>query len=263
MDNDGSTESPGPLVITDALPAGLSYLSGSGTGWTCAEAGGTVTCTHPGNLAAGDSTSLTLAVRVLPSAYDPATSSIDNSATVTGGGSVPDTALDTAPVSPLSVLAISKELVSYADNLATYRITVSNGGPNQTNGLLTVTDPLPTGLTLRTVRADASWQCGSAVVCVRTAPLAAGAKSSITISATVSAPAGSRITNVATLTGAGAPGSGVTSSAVLGVTATGGGPTGSGGLAQTGRDTRDPFALSVGLLMFGFGLLVLSRRRRS
>ncbi|MFL6163229.1 MAG: LPXTG cell wall anchor domain-containing protein [Jatrophihabitantaceae bacterium] len=270
VDNTGDTESPGPLVLTDTLPAGLTYTAGAGTGWTCAAAGDTVTCGYPGALAAGGSTSLVLAVQVLPSAYDPATGQLENTATVTGAGSPPATAVDSAPVSPLSVLAISKTLVSYADNLATYRITVGNRGPNPSAELLTVTDQLPTGLRLRTVQAsDGGWQCAQAVVCVRGTPLPAGASSTITVTASVSAPAGSSITNVASLTAGGSATPAASSSAVLAVTATGSGGTGpggsaagSGGLAQTGRDTRDPSALGAGLLLAGLSLLLLGRRRR-
>ena len=191
----------------------------------------------------GDSSELVLAVQVLPAAYDPATGQIQNTATVTGGGSPPASATDTAPVHALSVLTIGKKLVSYADNVATYRITVGNHGPNPTDQLLTVTDKLPTGLRLRSVRAsEASWQCDDTVVCTRSAPLSAGASSTITIVATVSAPAGSQITNRATLTGSRShvPGPAVTSSAVLAVNANGGGSgsTGSGG----GRAAPGPAA---------------------
>jgi uncharacterized repeat protein (TIGR01451 family)/fimbrial isopeptide formation D2 family protein/LPXTG-motif cell wall-anchored protein len=262
--NTGSTESPGPLVLTDTLPDGLSYASASGTGWTCAATGATISCDHPAALAAGDSSALVLTVQVLPAAFDPADRTIVNTATVTGGGAPPASATDTAPVSALSVLTINKQLVSYIDNTATYRITVGNRGPNATDGRLTVTDRLPTGLRLRTVRAsDGTWQCDSTVLCVRSAPLPAGASSTITIVAVVSAPAGSRITNTATVTGNSVPpGPAKTSSAVLAVSATGGSGGGSGGLAQTGRDTRDPLNLAAGLLAAGLGLLLLGRRRR-
>ena len=47
------------VVVTDTLPAGLTYVSGVGTGWTCGAAAQVVTCTHPptlnsGQLAAAD-----------------------------------------------------------------------------------------------------------------------------------------------------------------------------------------------------------------
>ena len=43
------------VTVTDTLPAGLTYVSGTGTGWTCSNAAQIVTCTHPASLAAGSS----------------------------------------------------------------------------------------------------------------------------------------------------------------------------------------------------------------
>lgn len=36
-----------PVTVTDTLPAGLTFVSGSGTGWNCSAAAQVVTCTHP------------------------------------------------------------------------------------------------------------------------------------------------------------------------------------------------------------------------
>jgi uncharacterized repeat protein (TIGR01451 family) len=41
------------IVVTDTLPAGLTYVSGVGTGWTCSAAAQVVTCTHPPTLDSG------------------------------------------------------------------------------------------------------------------------------------------------------------------------------------------------------------------
>ena len=41
------------VAVTDTLPAGLAYVSGSGTGWTCGAAAQVVTCTHPPTLNSG------------------------------------------------------------------------------------------------------------------------------------------------------------------------------------------------------------------
>jgi uncharacterized repeat protein (TIGR01451 family) len=40
-------------TVTDVLPAGLTFVSGTGTGWSCSAAGQTVTCTHAAPLSAG------------------------------------------------------------------------------------------------------------------------------------------------------------------------------------------------------------------
>lgn len=49
------------LAVTDALPAGVTYQSASGDGWTCSEVSGTVTCTR-GSLNPGDAPAITLTV---------------------------------------------------------------------------------------------------------------------------------------------------------------------------------------------------------
>jgi uncharacterized repeat protein (TIGR01451 family) len=49
--NNGPQSAAGTVTVTDTLPAGLSFVSASGTGWTCANASGTVTCTMAGPLA--------------------------------------------------------------------------------------------------------------------------------------------------------------------------------------------------------------------
>src|SRR6185312_11386001 len=66
--NAGSTESPGPLQLTDPLPDGLSYAGATGAGWTCTAAGAAVSCDHPAALAADASSELLLTVNVLPAA---------------------------------------------------------------------------------------------------------------------------------------------------------------------------------------------------
>ena len=81
--NNGPNAMSGALQITDTLPATLSYLSGTGTNWSCS-AGGTgnrdITCSWAGSIANGATADiLTLTVAVSPSA----TGSISNTAAVT------------------------------------------------------------------------------------------------------------------------------------------------------------------------------------
>jgi uncharacterized repeat protein (TIGR01451 family) len=53
------------VTVTDTLPAGLTFVSGAGTGWGCSNAAQVVTCTHAASLAAGASFApLTLTVGV-------------------------------------------------------------------------------------------------------------------------------------------------------------------------------------------------------
>jgi uncharacterized repeat protein (TIGR01451 family)/fimbrial isopeptide formation D2 family protein/LPXTG-motif cell wall-anchored protein len=267
VSNSGPTSTPGPVSIVDVLPAGLSYQSASGTGWTCSATGATVHCDLPGPLAAGGSSQLVITVNVLAAGYP----SVTNSATAAAPGSPDATGTDTAPVTPLAVLSISKQLVSYKNNLATYQLTVHNAGPNHTVQPITVTDKLPAGLVFKSA-GGTGWSCGTSggtVTCLHPTSLAAGASSGFTLVTVVTAAPGTSISNTATVSG-GAPSgqSSASQSAVLAVTATGGGPgTGSGagsgsgsGLPQTGRNTEAPAGFALGLLLAGLGLLLLARR---
>ena len=67
------------VTVTDTLPAGLTYVSGVGTGWTCSNAAQVVTCTHPASLAASASfPPIALTVAVGAAAFG----SVSNTATV-------------------------------------------------------------------------------------------------------------------------------------------------------------------------------------
>jgi len=51
--NIGPGDDPGPVRVIDTLPAGLSYVSSTGDGWSCAASGSIVTCLQVGPLTAG------------------------------------------------------------------------------------------------------------------------------------------------------------------------------------------------------------------
>jgi len=79
--NAGPDTTTGTITVTDTLPAGLSYVSAAGSGWSCSVSGQTVTCTH----ATGASVPvLTLTVAVSPTAAGNITNTVTvaNSATI-------------------------------------------------------------------------------------------------------------------------------------------------------------------------------------
>ncbi len=79
----GSLSTTGVITVVDTLPAGLGFVSGTGTGWSCGAAGQTVTCTTAAAIAAGTSApAITLTVSVAATAVP----SVLNIATVSGGG---------------------------------------------------------------------------------------------------------------------------------------------------------------------------------
>ena len=62
--NVGGVPTTGTITVTDSLPAGLTFVSGSGAGWTCSPSGQVVTCTTPTVLDTGDSIPYVLTVAV-------------------------------------------------------------------------------------------------------------------------------------------------------------------------------------------------------
>lgn len=91
--NSGSTPESGPLTVVDTLPAGLTYASFSGSGWTCGVSGQVVTCTRPGALAAG-ATAPALVLNVNVDAG--ASGTLTNTAIVSGIGGDGNLANNTA-----------------------------------------------------------------------------------------------------------------------------------------------------------------------
>lgn len=81
------------IVVTDSLPAGLTFAGVSGTGWSCAATGQDVTCTHAPFLDAGSTLPpLTLSVAVSAAAVP----SVTNVATVSSASFDVDAANNTA-----------------------------------------------------------------------------------------------------------------------------------------------------------------------
>jgi uncharacterized repeat protein (TIGR01451 family)/LPXTG-motif cell wall-anchored protein len=204
--NNGPSDSSGPIVVTDSLPAGVSYVSASGADWSCTENGGDVECTRTATLVAGDDAPpILLTVLVDPSA-GPAT--IRNAASVDGPVTdpVPGNNTDTDDVTVLdeAELVLTKDAatpVVLAGTTAEFTVEVTNLGPSAADSV-TVLDLLPSGLT--PVSADGpGWTCtitGQQVACDRPA-LQPAASRTITITADVGQTVldGSVLTNTATV----------------------------------------------------------------
>ena len=209
--NDGPNAS-GNLVLTDNLPGSSTFVSASGTGWSCSHAAGVVTCTRNGPLAVGASAPpVTIVTKIIAS-----TGFVTNSATISpaiGAVADPDnsnnTATATTQVLPGADVRIDSKGVSpnpvIAGENATFTITPRNGGPAIAN-TVAVTDTLPSGWTFVSATGT-GWSCaasGQTVTCSR-ATYAVGGADNITIVATaptnaVIGPTGRTDTNTATIT---------------------------------------------------------------
>ncbi len=208
VSNAGGAPSSGTITVSDVLPASLSYVSATGSGWSCSAVGQTVTCTNPGPVAAGASLpAITLAVDVASNA--PA--SITNTATVSGGSDSDgsnNSASDPTTIVGAPDLAITKThsgSFTVGSN-GVYTIGVSNVGTSPTTGAITVTDVLPTGLTYVSATGT-NWTCSAvaqSVTCSNPGPVAPSASlPNITLTVSVGAGAVPAVTNTATVSTAG------------------------------------------------------------
>lgn len=66
--NNGPAATNVPVTVTSKLPNGLSFVSGSGTNWSCGASGADVTCAFGGALASGASTNHVLTVGIAAAA---------------------------------------------------------------------------------------------------------------------------------------------------------------------------------------------------
>ncbi|MEO8269650.1 MAG: SdrD B-like domain-containing protein, partial [Aureliella sp.] len=187
--------------VTDNLPTGVSFTSGSASQGTVTNAAGVVTGSL-GTLAPGATATMTIIVGVNAATRG----TITNTASVVGAQTEPNTNNNSAAQDTLingSVdLVITK--VDSIDPVAvggvlSYTIEVTNNGPSTATNVV-VTDNLPT--TLAYVSGNATigtvTNAGNAVT-ANVGTLASGAKAVITVNTTVSGAATGTISNTATV----------------------------------------------------------------
>jgi uncharacterized repeat protein (TIGR01451 family) len=192
----------GTVTVTETPPSGETLVSMTGTGWSCPPGG--TTCTRSDPLAGGGANYPPILVTVAV-ALD-ATSPQVNSATVSGGGAAAVTAFDSTVINPLG-LSIAKTHsgnFTQGQQSAQYTVMVSNPASLPTTGTVTVTETVPSGLTLVSM-GGTGWTCASGTTtCTRNDALTAGASyPSITVSVNVAAGATSPQVNNVTVSGGG------------------------------------------------------------
>jgi uncharacterized repeat protein (TIGR01451 family)/fimbrial isopeptide formation D2 family protein len=159
--NHGPEDQVADVVVTDTVPAGLTYVSSSGSGWILDTSGlPTVTWTYPAGVgspvpAGTNLPSITLTVHVDSSAA----SSIQNTATVDPGVGETNPENNTGNnTSTDTVYVVTRDVVKSVDmgspyyegdsanDELTYTITVTNTGSGAMQNI-EVTDSVPTGTT--------------------------------------------------------------------------------------------------------------------
>jgi uncharacterized repeat protein (TIGR01451 family) len=206
--NTRSIPTLGTIVVRDTLPAGLTFLSASGLGWSFNTSGSIVTAFWTTSLASGATASCDISVRVRLSAMPMVT----NSATVDLPGDddpTNDRATDDAAVlaPPAPDLAIAKVHASdfVVGRNGTYTLTISNVGGSDAVGPIVVRDTIPAGLNYAAARGS-GWafsQNGNVVQAVNLGTLAPGTSSSFDVTVSVGLASAPGVTNTATVNVAG------------------------------------------------------------
>jgi uncharacterized repeat protein (TIGR01451 family) len=144
------TAASGAVSVTDAVPTGTTYVSGSAScnsavGCTASESSGTVTFTIS-SIAASSSDTLTFAVTV--NAGDTAT--ITNTAGFTGQNCPTSPCLSNTPQNPVADLTVTKSVAPTGPvapgNSVTYTLAATNTGSAAASA--SVTDAVPSGTTI-------------------------------------------------------------------------------------------------------------------
>ncbi len=205
--NIGGAASGGVVSVTDVLPAGLTAVSMSGTGWACTLA--TLTCTR--STAIGNSIGSNTAPVITLTATATTAGTYDNKATVSGGSEQSTLNTNNSATDSITIigpdLSISKTHTGYyrAGNPIPFTITVSNIGAASSLGVITVTDLLPSGLNAQSI-SGTGWTCTLATATCTTsivAGITAPSNTLAPITLTAVASAEGTYDNKATVSGGG------------------------------------------------------------
>lgn len=196
MTNIGGAPAQGPLTFTATIPsnttAPASFTSGN---FTCTTAGSTVTCTTPGPLAPGQSAIAQIPLTVTGPTPNPAPITV-TAATVPGETNTSNNTAGPSsfPVNPgggnptlapdLAVALGSPVAPFQAGVQSNVPVTISNVGTGATTGPITVTIPVPAGVTVPANFTNGGFTCataGGTVTCTAPGPLANGGSATFNV----------------------------------------------------------------------------------
>lgn len=189
--NTGTGPTLGTTTFTLALPSGVTYVSSTGSNWSCVPQTSFVTCTNPNPIANGSSSSLGISVN--PSQVG----TMSAFAYTSGGGA--NTAFSTLVNTVISVLNVGQPniIVSSVSNPASgttnvpfiQSIVIGNVGTIPATGPLTYTTTLPTGVNFSS--ANTGWTCsqtGQSLTCTNPISLSNGSSVPLNIQYVASQP---------------------------------------------------------------------------
>ncbi|MFO1467451.1 MAG: SdrD B-like domain-containing protein, partial [Steroidobacteraceae bacterium] len=178
------------LSVSDTLPPNVTYVSASGSGWSCSAAAGVVTCTRSTALASGANTVLSIVTQVNSSINGTITNSATVSAATPDG--IPNNNTATASVAVISGadLSITKSVSPspvIASGATTFTLSPRNASGPDAASTVSVTDTLPAGFT-GIAASGTNWSCsvnqGTRTVTCTRATLPVGATDNISVTAT-------------------------------------------------------------------------------
>jgi len=214
VSNNGPSTETGTVTVTDTLPVGLSYVSATGTGWTCGAIGQDVTCAHAGPLNSGASLpNITLTVGVAVAAVPSVTNTATVSGTLFDNQAGNDSSSDPTVVQQTDLSTSTKAVVDLnggdADpgDILRYTITLIESS-GAAAGNISVIDNLPantTNLSVVSFPAGATNNSTGALVDISNISIPASGSDSIVFDVTVSGSAnpGDTIDNTATISNPG------------------------------------------------------------
>lgn len=185
--------SPQDIVVTDTLPAGISFVAAKGTDWTCSHRAQVITCRFTGVFAQNNLPQIQIDTLV-DVASVPAEGVLNNQARVSASNESPanvggnNTAQASVTVSNKANLVVSKSTsasVIASEQEYQYAIKIKNNGPLDVlpGQTITVTDQLDDQLQFLGVPAGSPWVCSPA----STGPGVLGALLSCTLKSGIAA----------------------------------------------------------------------------
>jgi uncharacterized repeat protein (TIGR01451 family) len=215
--NNGPTDEPAGIVLTDTLPAGTTGSESEANCSITGAAPGVFSCTTVTRLNAGASRTYHVTLAVSAGYHHNIGSSLVNAASVStdpnandpdssnNTGSDTDTVGTSADLSILKTGPTSPQVPGYPAGF-NFTIRVSNGGPSDSEGF-NVTDTLPTGLTFQAAGSSSSCSAVGQVVTCTNGILGAGSFVNFTVHVFManSVVEGTQLTNTATVATTGVP----------------------------------------------------------
>jgi uncharacterized repeat protein (TIGR01451 family) len=184
------------VVVTDPLPAGVSYVSATPSQGSCSQAAGVVTCSL-GTVGVGATPTIAIDVTAGSAGTISNTASVSSDTSDPSSGDNSDTEGTTVqPTADLSVSKGDSPDPVVAGNQVTYTMVVTNNGPSTAQSVV-LADPLPAGTSF--VSADGGGSESGGTVTWNLGDLANGASATVHLTVAVNAGRTSGISNTATV----------------------------------------------------------------